>query len=77
MGTVVHLVEDVDGAENVVGPEADHKQEEDKEGLLGTSLVPVGVGKVWPRPWNSEEPRCYFYIAEQQHGENEPEEDHH
>lgn len=38
----------------MVGPEADEKQEEDKEGLLGTALVSVCVGKVWPFPRNSE-----------------------
>ncbi len=43
---LAELGEDVDGAEGVVGPKADGEQKEDKEGLLGGSLVSLCIGKV-------------------------------
>lgn len=47
---VADLVEYVDGAECVVGPEADAKQEEDKKRLFGTSLISACIRKVWLVP---------------------------
>lgn len=77
MSRIIDLVEYVERPKGVVGPKADHKQEEDEEGLLGATLVSVRVGKVWPFAGNSEKLRGDFSVAEHQHGEDEPEEDHH
>lgn len=76
MSGVIDLVEYVERAEGVVGPEAQDEQEEDKERLLGTLVISVRVGKVWPLPRNSEQLQCNFYVGEHQHDEDEPEEDH-